>query len=246
MANSCRDCKKLVNRIRNRFTMLNSISQDAESQGPCRCRRVRAGWTVREDTGQIRDLRDPATVGFAIELNGERHSLSPFNTHYHTIMPIDRTRDWVERFVVGFNICPFAKPILERIRYVVAESADGYDMLDDLDRELRLLVESPRTVIETTLLILPNVPAEFDRFNDLLHEANGLLRDRKLVGVVQLVGFHPRFRFADSDLADPANAVNRSPFPMIHLLREVSVAEVAEHGGSVATRNAERLRKLSR
>jgi hypothetical protein len=159
-------------------------------------------------------------------------------------MPIDRTRDWVERFVVGLNICPFAKAILDRIRYVVAESCDVYDLLDDLDRELRMLVDSSRGEIETTLLIVPNAPAEFDRFNDFLHEANDLLRDRHLVGVVQLVGFHPQFRFAGSDPADPANSVNRSPFPLIHLLREISVAEVG-NAESIARRNAERLRAMA-
>lgn len=147
---------------------------------------------------------------------------------------IEETRRWVETIVVGWNLCPFAKPVVkaDAIRYSVSVSSDPYAQLDGLDAELRIMAESSW---ETTLLILPGATTDFDRFNDWLAEADGLLRDRRLTGVIQLVGFHPEFRFAGDDPDDPANFTNRSPFPMVHLLRESSIEAVRKRSAVISS-----------
>jgi uncharacterized protein len=143
---------------------------------------------------------------------------------------IERTQEWLSRFIVGWNLCPFAKKPFDAglIRFAESQKTDRFDLLDELDIELRFLHETPRQTVETTLLIMPLASPEFSDFNDFLAEANSLLRDRKLIGEIQLVGFHPKFVFANTDANAVENYTNRSPYPMIHLLREISIEEVAK------------------
>lgn len=135
---------------------------------------------------------------------------------------------------MGWNLCPFAKPVVkaDAIRYSVCKSSDPYGQLDVLEDELRFLAE---TSWETTLLILPGATSDFERFNDWLAEADALLRDRRLTGIIQLVGFHPAFRFAGDDPDDPANFTNRSPYPMLHLLRESSIEAVRKGSAAISS-----------
>ncbi len=162
---------------------------------------------------------------------------------------IEEIRRWVATMVIGLGLCPFAdKPNRAgTIRYTVCPSNDSADVLAALIDELQLLVQSPRTEIETTLLIVPGMYPDFLDFNDFVGEAEDELQKLELTGVIQIVGFHPEFRFAEVDPESTENYTNRSPFPMLHLLREVSVSEAAETFGdlaSIPTRNTATLEKL--
>ncbi|MEM7613171.1 MAG: DUF1415 domain-containing protein [Pseudomonadota bacterium] len=144
----------------------------------------------------------------------------------------DDTLDWVERVVVGLNLCPFAAPVLDgnTLDVVVSDASDDESLLADLDSELTRLCRISARELETTLLVFTHALGEFDAFLEFADIANALLASRGLDGIVQLASFHPRYVFAGSDPADPTNATNRSPWPMLHLLREDSVAmAIASH-----------------
>jgi hypothetical protein len=163
----------------------------------------------------------------------------------------DAARRWVSAVVVGLNLCPFARRVLEGglIRYAVSQATDGDSLLTALAGELRTLVAAPRTEIETTLLIHPWALAYFLDYNDFLSDAERLLRDLGLGGVVQVAGFHPDYQFAGTAPDAAENYTNRSPHPMLHLLREESVTEVAGDPMAMAEiprRNIETLNGLGR
>jgi hypothetical protein len=143
---------------------------------------------------------------------------------------IAETRAWVQRAVVGLNLCPFAKvPFAKgQIRFVVCESDDPRVLLDALCAHMSELVAADPAVVETTLVIHPNALLDFDEFNDFLAAADAALEDRGFDGVLQVASFHPRYRFADADADDLGNATNRSPYPTLHLLREASVERAVE------------------
>lgn len=136
---------------------------------------------------------------------------------------IHATQQWVERVVVAFNLCPFAKRELmkERVRFVVSKATSKFDLLDDLAHELAVLNVTPS--VETTLLIHPKVLQDFYQYNDFLEDADALLMEMNLEGVYQVASFHPNYQFAGTGLDDAENYTNRSPFPMLHLLREESL-----------------------
>jgi hypothetical protein len=162
---------------------------------------------------------------------------------------IDATRRWVDSFVIGLNLCPFAKRVADggRIRYAVSAAITPVAFTDDLRRELELLTTTSRTEIETTLLILPHALPDYLDFNDFLDTADGVLSDLRLQGVVQLVGFHPDYYFADTPPDAVDNYTNRSPYPMLHLLREDSISEVSndpEALEAIPKRNVELLRRM--
>ena len=133
---------------------------------------------------------------------------------------IDATRRWVDRLVVGENLCPFAKRELvqDRVRFAVSGAQNDMSLLEDLGAELERLLAQPE--LETTLLIHPQVLTEFLDFNDFLGQADELLRRSGLEGVFQLASFHPHYQFAGTDPDDAENYTNRSPYPVLHLLRE--------------------------
>jgi hypothetical protein len=135
------------------------------------------------------------------------------------------TRNWLERAVIGLNLCPFAKAVHARdqVHYAVSQASRPAEVLEALAVELAALTELDPLVRETTLLIVPGCLHEFLEFNDLVGRADRLLRKRGLDGVIQLASFHPAWEFADSDPQDVANFSNRSPYPTIQLLREESV-----------------------
>jgi hypothetical protein len=138
---------------------------------------------------------------------------------------IAETRAWVQRAVVGLNLCPFAKAPLAKgqIRFVVCESDDPRVLLDALCAQMRELVATDPAVVETTLQIHPNALTDFADFNDFLEAADAALDDLGLEGVLQVASFHPRYQFADAAADDLGNATNRSPYPTLHLLREASI-----------------------
>jgi hypothetical protein len=163
----------------------------------------------------------------------------------------DATRRWVSAVVVGLNLCPFARRVSDagRVRYAVTAAADRESLLAALGDELRALAAAPRADIETTLLIHPRALLSFPEYNDFLPEADRLVRGLGLRGVIQVAGFHPGYRFAGTPADAAENYTNRSPHPMLHLLREESVTEVAGDPAALAAiprRNIEALRGLGR
>lgn len=132
---------------------------------------------------------------------------------------------WLERAVIGLNLCPFAKAphVKGRIHIAVCESADDVAWVDALRHELMALSQLPATERETTLLVLPNTLGDFLHFNDQLAVADLVLREQGLEGVIQIASFHPRYQFAGTDSNDITNFTNRSPYPTLHLIREDSI-----------------------
>ncbi len=138
---------------------------------------------------------------------------------------VAESRAWVERAVIGLNLCPFAKApqVKGLVRYVLyaADSVEG--LLASLVAELKLLAHAAPEEIETTLLIHPGVLHDFLDYNEFLDVAEAAVADLDLQGVIQVASFHPRYQFAGSAAGDIENATNRSPYPTLHLLREASV-----------------------
>jgi len=137
---------------------------------------------------------------------------------------IEASKQWVETVVVELNLCPFAKRELvnDRVRFCTSESDTPEQLLIDLQNELTLLESDPS--IETTLLIHPYTLLEFSDYNQFLDICDALLIDMALDGIYQIASFHPDYQFADTDKADAENYTNRSPYPMLHLIREQSLA----------------------
>jgi hypothetical protein len=162
---------------------------------------------------------------------------------------IVETRAWVERVVIGLKLCPFAPaPALKGlIRYATSEVETPEALLEDLATELQHLVASPPEEVETTLLVHPQVLQDFHDFNDFLEIADEALRIWGLEGEIQIASFHPQYQFAGTDPDDIGNATNRSPYPMLHLLREQSIARAVDAFGdtrSISAANLETLEKL--
>ena len=143
---------------------------------------------------------------------------------------LQKTRHWLEAAVIGLNLCPFAKAVYvkNQVRLVVSHARHADDLLEELDRELDLLVATPAEEIDTTLLIHPTLFADFLDFNDFLEVADGVVDEHQLEGVIQLASFHPQFQFDGTELDDISNFTNRAPFAILHLLREVSVERAVE------------------
>lgn len=135
------------------------------------------------------------------------------------------TRVWLERAVIGLNLCPFAKSVHVKgqIHYAVSHAQSAKELLKDLVVELKELVATDATTRDTTLLIAPDCLANFLDFNDFLAEADQALEDLDLDGVLQIASLHPQFQFAGTHVDDITNFTNRSPYPTLHLLREDSI-----------------------
>lgn len=143
---------------------------------------------------------------------------------------IAATKRWLERVVIGLNLCPFAKTVhaKRQVRYAVSSAQTSDAILDDLERELRTLIAAKPESVDTTLLILPYALATFDDFVAFLDVVEIALKVQGLTGVIQVASFHPQYRFADAEADDMSNFTNRSPYPVLHLLREESLARAIE------------------
>lgn len=143
---------------------------------------------------------------------------------------LNQTRHWLEKAVIGLNLCPFAKAVYvkNQVRLVVSHARHADDLLEELDRELDLLVATPAEEIDTTLLIHPTLFDDFLDFNDFLEIAEGVVDEHGLEGVIQLASFHPKFQFEGTEPDDIGNFTNRAPFAILHLLREDSVERAVE------------------
>ena len=139
--------------------------------------------------------------------------------------PVAATRRWLQRAVIGLNLCPFAKAVQvkDQIRYVLSTATTPDALLADLAAELAWLDEADPEVVDTTLLIHPHVLTDFYDYNDFLDQADAAIDALGLEGEIQIASFHPDYQFAGSDFGDVANCTNRSPYPMLHLLREESI-----------------------
>lgn len=159
------------------------------------------------------------------------------------------TRAWLEKVVIGLNLCPFAKAVHvgNQIRYAVSDARTPEALFADLARELQTLAAADPAQVETTLLIHPRVLEDFTDYNDFLDVADGAVTELGLKGSIQVASFHPRYRFAGTEPGAIENYTNRSPYPMLHLLREESVGRAAATFPDVARipeRNIEALRRL--
>jgi hypothetical protein len=143
---------------------------------------------------------------------------------------IDATRLWLERSVIGLNLCPFAKPVYHagRVRFVQSNARQVEALCADLQAELLALQSADPAVVETTVLIAPDMLGDFLDYNDFLDLADALLEDLGLEGELQIASFHPQYQFGGTAPNCPTNLTNCSPYPTLHLLREASVERAVD------------------
>ncbi|BES69172.1 DUF1415 domain-containing protein [Marinobacter nanhaiticus D15-8W] len=161
------------------------------------------------------------------------------------------TRKWLERAVIGLNLCPFARAPYRQsqVHLAVSEATDEEGLLNALVTEIEALVARSPQQRDTTLLILGNGLADFAAFNDFAAAAEGLLDALGLEGVLQIATFHPDYRFADTPQDAIENYTNRAPYPILHLLREDSVSravDAMQDPDEIYHANIDRLRALGK
>jgi hypothetical protein len=162
---------------------------------------------------------------------------------------IAETRAWLEKAVIGLQLCPFAASPYQndRVHYCVSTQQSPGGLLEELAHELQLLRDTDPLQCETTLLIHPQALTDFHEYNDFLDECDAAIDALGLEGELQVASFHPLYRFAGTGAQDIENYTNRSPYPMLHLLREASIARaVTSFPGieDIGSRNIETLRRL--
>jgi hypothetical protein len=162
---------------------------------------------------------------------------------------VSATRRWMERSVIGLNLCPFAENPYRgnRVHFAVSEQRSAAGLLEDLRSELQALAAADPAARETTLLIHPWVLADFTEYNDFLEVCDATVGELNLEGELQVASFHPQYQFAETQPDDIENYTNRSPYPMLHLLREASVERAVAAVGDteeIYRRNIRTLRAL--
>ena len=162
---------------------------------------------------------------------------------------IEATREWIEKAVIGLNLCPFAKAVYvkNQVRFVVSTAKHLDGLLEDLDRELDFLAAADPEEIDTTLLIHPTLLPDFLDFNDFLQLADAAVEEHELDGIIQIASFHPQFQFEGTEPDDMGNYTNRAPFPTLHLLREASIERAVAafpEAETIYERNIETLKAL--
>lgn len=164
---------------------------------------------------------------------------------------IKATKEWFEKFVLALNLCPFAHNPAQKgqIRFVLSEAKDPDALVRDLLPQLMFLYDHDPSEWETTLLVHPHCMGDWEDFWDFLGFVEELIDDAGLTGVFQVVGFHPDYLFGGEDPSDASHFTNRSPFPMMHILREESLSEAADGPldvEAIPVENIRRLRDLGR
>jgi hypothetical protein len=162
---------------------------------------------------------------------------------------INYTKAWISDAVIGLNLCPFAKSVYikNQIEYHISSATNQNILLDDLILALHKLNQTDAEKIDTTLLIHPWVLQDFLDYNDFLDQADAALEEAGLAGVLQIASFHPHYQFAGTEADDVTNCTNRSPFPMLHLLREESLDKAIAampDAADIFNRNIETLEEL--
>lgn len=163
--------------------------------------------------------------------------------------PIAATRRWLERAVIGLNLCPFAKAVYvkQQVRLVLSAATTPAALREELEAELRLLHATDPQVTDTTLIVHPQVLGDFLDYNDFLDEADAALVALGLQGEFQIASFHPDYQFAGTHYDEVGNCTNRSPYPMLHLLREASVERAVAafpDPDAIVERNLETMERL--
>ncbi len=157
-------------------------------------------------------------------------------------------RHWVDKAVIGLNLCPFAKAVQLKgqVRYVVSDARTADALLSDLKAELEFLRGTPPEQTDNTLLIHPHVLGEFFDFQTFLPRADAVLKKSHLVGEIQIASFHPHYQFADAEPDAIGNYTNRAPYPTLHLLREASIERAVQSipADAIYENNIETLTKL--
>ena len=179
----------------------------------------------------------------------ESITMSTQNVHADDDQIIAATRNWLEKAVIGLNLCPFAKAVhvKQQVRYVVCGATTAEALLEALMNELQLLSDTDPEVTDTTLLIHPFVLTDFLDYNEFLDVADAAVEDMQLDGELQVASFHPDYQFADADVNDIGNFTNRAPYPTLHLLREDSIERAVEafsQASEIFDKNIETLEKL--
>lgn len=159
------------------------------------------------------------------------------------------TRLWLERAVIGLNLCPFAKSVHNKnqIRYAVTAARTADELLAELAHEMELLVRLNPAELDTTLLIHPYVMTDFRDYHFFLAETAAAVKNLGFDGVLQIASLHPGYEFAGTATGDIDNYTNRSPHPTLHLLREASISRavaVFPDAAEIFERNIETLRRL--
>ena len=144
--------------------------------------------------------------------------------------PIADTRRWLEKAVIGLNLCPFAKAVYvkQQVRFVLSDASTPEALLEELAEELVLLRDTPAERIDTTLIVHPDVLGDFLDYNDFLDNADAAVEALDLQGILQVASFHPQYQFAGTAPDDVSNYTNRAPYPTLHLLREDSIERAVE------------------
>lgn len=173
---------------------------------------------------------------------------APRHDDDHAVI-IANTVDWLEKAVIGLNLCPFAKAVhvKKQIRYVVCDSGNPEDLLAMLMDELQTLADTSAEQIDTTLLIHPYTLNDFLDYNEFLDVADAAVEDMHLAGELQVASFHPDYQFAETFEDDISNFTNRSPYPTLHLLREDSIERAVEafpEASEIFDKNIATLEKL--
>jgi uncharacterized protein len=174
---------------------------------------------------------------------------SKFNDSSDADAVIAATRAWLEKAVIGLNLCPFAKAvhIRNQVRYVVSRATSEEDLLRELCDELKFLAEAPADQVDTTLLIHPNVLNNFLDYNDFQDVAEAAVQELGLEGILQVASFHPDYQFGGTTPDDITNCTNRSPYPILHILREDSIDRAVAaipDAEEIYERNMETMEKL--
>ena len=159
------------------------------------------------------------------------------------------TRHWLERAVIGLNLCPFAKAVYvkQQVRFVLSDASTPEALLEQLAEELLLLRDTPADEIDTTLIVHPDILQDFLDYNDFLDNADAAIEALDLGGILQVASFHPDYQFAGTAPQDISNYTNRAPYPTLHLLREDSVSRAVDafpDADSIVERNIETLDRL--
>lgn len=143
---------------------------------------------------------------------------------------IEATRHWLEKAVIGLNLCPFAKSVYvkNQVRFVVSHAPHIDALLEELERELQLLDDTDPEEVDTTLLIHPDILTDFLEYNDFLDIADDVVEELGFAGTLQVASFHPDYQFEGTEKDDIENFTNRSPYPTLHLLRESSIDRAVE------------------
>jgi uncharacterized protein len=175
--------------------------------------------------------------------------LKPYSDTAASAKIISDTQIWLERAVIGLNLCPFAKSVFvkKQVRYALSAASTADELLAELENELNRLTDTAPAELDTTLLIHPLAMTDFLDYHFFLAEVDALNRNLGFDGIYQIASLHPHYEFAGSEPDDIANFTNRSPYPTLHLLRESSIDRAVDafpDAASIFERNIETMEKL--